>query len=67
VYEFALECDINENKLARLLFETYSNRVLERLNTQVSSCDKPNNMENENKMADNTSAQEEMKEKKKHS
>jgi uncharacterized membrane protein YjjP (DUF1212 family) len=67
VYKLALNCDINKNKLARLLFETYSDRVLERLNTQVSSCDKPNNMENKNEMADNTSAQEEMKEKKKHS
>jgi hypothetical protein len=64
VYDFALECNLNEDKLARLLFETYSDQVLERLDMLVSSCDKPGDTAATNETDEDASTQESMKKKK---
>jgi hypothetical protein len=64
VYDLALKCNLNEDRLARLLFETYSDQVLERLNKLVSSCDKPGDTAATNETDENASTQESLKKKK---
>jgi hypothetical protein len=64
VYDLALECNLNKDQLARLLFETYSDQVLECLDMLVSSCNKPDNTAATNETDENASTQESMKKKK---
>lgn len=61
VYDLALDCNLEEDQLARMLFETYTDRVLQDLEFAVSCCDKPNGTTEESQS--NTS--EDMEHKKK--